>query len=262
MNTPAFHGDNIVHQLLRKFLVGMACVLATTTAIAAETTATVLITGANRGIGLALVEEFKNSGYTVIGTARKPGAANALKKLGVQVEQLDVADSASVKRLATRLKGKPIDILVNNAGMLNDEPEQFSAVDIDQLDTEFQVNALGPLRVTQALLPNLLASDKKLVANISSMMGSMELNTFGCCLGYRASKAALNSFTKTLAVDLDGQGLSFVVVHPGYVRTGMNDGKGNITAAQSAAGLYSVIAKLGPADNGRFFDYNGKPMPW
>jgi len=247
---------------IRKFLVGIACVLAVAAPNAAEPRGTVLITGANRGIGLALVEVFKESGYSVIGTARKPATAKALNDLGVRVEQLDVVDSVSVKRLATGLENVPIDILINNAGMANDEAGQFAATDIDQMDTEFQVNSLGPLRVTQALLPNVLASEKKIVANISSMMGSMELNTFGCCMGYRASKAALNSFTKTLAVDFNGQGISFVALHPGYVKTGLNDGKGNITAKESATGLHSVIIKLGPADSGKFFDYQGNPMPW
>lgn len=251
-----------MYQILCKILVGIACVLAITAPCVAETQGTVLITGANRGIGLALVGVFKDYGYSVIGTARRPGAAQALNELDVRVEQLDVTDSSSVKRLAASLKGESIDILINNAGMLSDEPKQFAKVKVEQLNTEFQVNALGPLRVTQALLPNVLAGEKKIVANISSMMGSMELNTFGCCLGYRASKAALNSFTKTLAVNFSGQGISFVVLHPGYVKTDINDGKGNVTSQQSAIGLHSVITRLGPADSGKFFDYKGTPMPW
>jgi len=116
--------------------------------------------------------------------------------------------------------------------------------------------------VTQALLPNLDASEGKQVANISSMMGSMELNTWGCCLGYRGSKAALNSFNKTLSMELGKREFVFVVLHPGYVKTDMNKGGGNITTGESAAGLFKVISQLKAEDNGKFYDYQGKAMPW
>ncbi len=230
--------------------------------VQADGEGTVLITGANRGIGLALAEAFNEAGYSVIGTARKPDGANALRSVPARVMQLDVTDPDSVARLAADLGDEPIDILINNAGMVNEEAPEFADVDVEQLVVEFQVNALGPMRVTQALLPNVMAGDTKVIANVSSMMGSMELNTFGCCMGYRASKAALNSFTKTLSVDMAGQGTIFVMVHPGYVKTDMNDGKGNITSEQSAAGLFSVISGLDASDDGKFFNYDGKSMPW
>ena len=239
-----------------------AIILLTTTSMFAAEDETVLITGANRGVGLALAEEFSRAGYSVIGTARRPEAATDLKRLSVRVVQLDVTDPESVARMAEQLAGQPIDILINNAGILAAEPEDFRDVDIESLENEYQVNALGPLRVMQALLPNVLASQRKVIANTSSMMGSMELNTFGCCLGYRASKAALNSFTKTLSVDMTGRGMTFVVLHPGYVRTDMNDGEGQITAAESAAGLYTVISGLDETDDGKFYNYDGTPMPW
>jgi len=242
-------------------------ILATTSfgivpAQAAEDRGTVLITGANRGIGLALASEFHSHGYSVIGTARKPGQAADLKALGVQVEQLDVASQTSVDAMALRLKGQPIDIVINNAGMIGHDAKDFADLKVDQLEGVLNVNSLGPLRVTQALLPNLQASKGKTVANISSMMGSMELNTWGCCLGYRASKAALNSFNQTLSVEYGKQGMVFVVLHPGYVKTDMNKGAGNITTAVSADGLFKVISELDASDNGGFYDFSGKPMPW
>jgi NAD(P)-dependent dehydrogenase (short-subunit alcohol dehydrogenase family) len=229
---------------------------------ATEKQGTVLITGANRGIGLALARRFHEADYRVIGTARKPDQATALAELGIAVEQLDVTSQASATALAKRLEGVAIDILVNNAGIAGHNADSFAELDIDKLETVLDVNTLGPLRVSQALLRNIETSQRKIVANISSMMGSMELNTWGCCIGYRASKAALNSANQTLSVEFGKQGLIFVVLHPGYVQTDMNDGKGQITPQQSADGLFKVITSLKTEDNGKFYDYSGKPMPW
>lgn len=229
---------------------------------ASDSNGTVLITGANRGIGLALAEKFQAGGFDVIGTARSPDKANDLKALGVRVEQLDVTDPASVSALAQRLDGMPLDILVNNAGIKGHDARDLADLDIEQLDTTLDVNTLGPLRVIQALFANVRAGDRKVFANISSMMGSMEMNTWGCCLGYRASKSALNSFTKTLSVDYKDEGLVFVTMHPGYVQTDMNDGQGNITTAQSADGLFNVISGLTVDDNGKYYDWQGKELAW
>ena len=135
-------------------------------------------------------------------------------------------------------------------------------MDVNAMMRTLDVNTLGPLRVIQALYPNVQASNRKLVANISSMMGSNELNTWGCCADYRASKAALNAINTTLAQDFGKQGVTFVVFHPGYVQTDMNEGKGNITPTQSATGLLAVISELSPSDNGKFYDWRGKELPW
>ena len=230
--------------------------------LAADSAGSVLITGANRGIGLALAEKFKAAGYDVIGTARSPEKASELKALNVRVEQLDVTDSASVSALAQRLDGLPLDFVINNAGIKGHDASALADLDIEKLDMTMDVNTLGPLRVIQALFPNVSASERKVFANISSMMGSMEMNTWGCCLGYRASKSALNSFTKTLAVDYADSGLVFVTMHPGYVQTDMNDGQGNITTAQSAEGLFDVISGLTVEDNGKYYDWQDKELPW
>ncbi|MEE4658861.1 MAG: SDR family oxidoreductase [Halieaceae bacterium] len=235
--------------------------LAIPPALAREGT-TVLITGANRGIGLALAQAFTGAGYQVIGTARTPDTAMELKASGARVLPLDVTDAASVDAMAAALEDTPIDIMINNAGIKGQDSRDFAALQVDDIHRVLDVNTLGPLRVMQALFPNVLAGERKVFANISSMMGSMEMNTWGCCLGYRASKAALNSATKTLAQDFGKLGLSFVVLHPGYVQTDMNDGQGRITPEQSAAGLLKVISALGPEDNGRFYDWQGKTLPW
>ena len=223
---------------------------------------TVLITGANRGIGLALAEEFTEAGFEVIGTARKPAKATELKATGARVVQLDVTDAASVAAMAKGLEGVPIDIVINNAGVALDRGRELADLDMESIERTLAVNTLGPIRVMAALYPNVKASDRKVFANISSMMGSMEMNTWGCCLGYRASKAALNSANQTLAVDFGKEGLTFVVFHPGYVQTDMNEGQGNITPAQSAKGLTRVISGLNAEDNGKFYDWQGKELPW
>ena len=247
---------------IKKVLTAVFLLIASATVTAAEGAGTVLITGANRGIGLAMAESFSKAGYSVIGTARKPAKATALKSLSVRVMQLDVSEPESVAGLAHQIGDEPIDILINNAGMLRQEASEFEKVDIEALVTEFQVNALGPLRVTQALLPNVLAGKRKIVANISSLLASMELNNFGCCLGYGGSKAALNSFTNSLADKMADSGIAFVMLHPGYVKTDLNEGAGSITTSQSAAGLYSVITGLSEADNGKFLRFDGQSMPW
>ena len=229
---------------------------------AEDAQSTVLITGANRGIGLALAQNFAEAGYQVIGTARSPKKATALEAVGARVEQLDVTDPDSVSALGQRLKGLPIDILINNAGIGGGDSTDMAALDVEEMMRVLNVNTLGPVRVTQALFPNLLAGNNKLTISISSMMGSMELNTWGCCAGYRASKAALNSINKAFALDFADQGMTFVVMHPGYVQTDLTEGGGDISPQQSAEGLMSVILGLKHSDTGKFYDWQGKELPW
>ena len=229
---------------------------------AADSKGTVFITGANRGIGLHLAQNFSSAGYEVIGTARKPDQATTLKETGARVEQLDVADQASVDAMAQRLAGTPIDILINNAGVKGDDSRDMASFDVENMQWVLDVNTLGPVRVIEALFSNVQSGERKMVVNISSTMGSIELNTWGCCAGYRASKSAINSITRTFAVDYGKQGMTFVTMHPGYVQTDMNDGQGNITPTQSAVGLINVITGLDTSDNGKFYDWQGKELPW
>ena len=240
--------------------LSLAWILAVSPAFAEK--GTVLITGANRGIGLALAEQFVDAGYQVIGTARKPAKAAALKGLGAQVEQLDVADPNSVAALASRLGNTPIDILVNNAGIVGHTTPNLASLDIEKLNLVFQVNTFGPLRVTQALMPMLASGQKKQVINISSMMGSMKLNTWGGHIGYRGSKAALNSFNQTMAIDLGKQGYVFVVMHPGYVQTEMVNNTGDISAEVAVERLMQRIEELDMSNSGTFWHSNGEVLPW
>lgn len=220
-----------------------------------------LVTGANRGIGLEFAEQLQAAGYKVIGTARKPREAADLRALGVQVEQLDVADGDSVRALAERLKSQPIDLLINNAGISGHAAPSFEATDFDQVAHTFEVNSLGPMRVTQALLPNLEAGSDKAIVGVTSIMGSLE-NSGGGYYGYRASKAALNMFKTSLSSELGPRGYTIVLIHPGWVQTRMGGDSAPVPTAESVAGMVAVILELEPKDNGGFVDYQGEPLPW
>ena len=248
-------------KLVCVLLLGLFSVLSVET-FAADSKGTVFITGANRGIGLSLAQNFADAGFNVVGTARKPEQATALKDTGARVEQLDVTDQASVDAMAQRMAETPIDILINNAGIKGGETKDMASLDVENMEWVLNVNTLGPVRVMKALFPNVQSGKRKMVVNISSSMGSIEQNTWGCCAGYRASKSALNSINKTFAMDFGKQGVSFVVMHPGYVQTDMNEGQGNITPNQSGAGLMNVITGLDASDNGKFYDWEGNDLPW
>jgi NAD(P)-dependent dehydrogenase (short-subunit alcohol dehydrogenase family) len=227
----------------------------------AATPPTVLVTGANRGIGLEYARQFAAKGYKVIGTARDPVDAKELSAVAGRVEALDVTDAASVAALAARLQGVAIDILVNNAGMFDRRDVSVDRVDFAVMEQHFAVNSLGPLRVTQALMPNLRAGKRKTIVNMSSQLGSIELSK-GDWFAYRTSKAALNQITRTLSAELAPDGFTCVVLHPGWVRTDMGGANATYTPQESVAGLVAVIEKLSPADNGRFLDFKGNAIPW
>ena len=220
-----------------------------------------VVTGANRGLGLEMARQLASAGYGVVGTARKPAEAEELRALGVEVRQLDVTDDASVAALAEALGGRAVDLLVNNAGIYPRE-SGLASLDLDDVKLAFDVNALGPLRVTRALLPNLREGHGKKIVHVSSSMGSIASNGRGGSYAYRASKTALNSFNKTLSIELAGEGFVAIVVNPGWVRTDMGGPNARLTPEQSVAGLLKVIAGLEPGDNGRFFDHSGEELPW
>jgi NAD(P)-dependent dehydrogenase (short-subunit alcohol dehydrogenase family) len=222
---------------------------------------TVLVTGANRGIGLEYARQLSSKGYRVIGTARNPARANELAAIADRVEALDVADAASVAALAKRLEGEAIDILINNAGIFDRTDVSLDKVDFELLQQTLTINTLGPLRVIQALMPNLRLGQRKLIVSMSSQLGSIEQSN-GRWYGYRTSKAALNQINKTLSAELAPEGFICVVVHPGWVRTDMGGTAATYTPKESVAGLIGVIEGLGSADNGRFYDFQGKPIPW
>jgi NAD(P)-dependent dehydrogenase (short-subunit alcohol dehydrogenase family) len=222
---------------------------------------TVLVTGANRGLGLEFVRQLQARGETVIATAREPEAAAELRNTGARVEALDVGDPASIEAFAGSLGEQPIDLLINNAGM-GVGGKSFVDEDFNAVETYFRVNSLGPMRLTQRLLPNLRAGQGKRIAGLTSKMGSIADNTSGGAYGYRASKSALNMLNKSMSIDLRREGFTCVVLHPGWVATDMGGAAAPLAAPESVRGMLAVIDGLGPEDGGRFFDYLGAEIPW
>jgi NAD(P)-dependent dehydrogenase (short-subunit alcohol dehydrogenase family) len=219
--------------------------------------ATVLITGASRGIGLELARQYRDRGDTVVAACRE--ATPALEALGVKVvEGADVTDEAAVERMAATLDGEPLDVLVNNAGVLS--VESLDDLDLDRIRRQLEVNSLGPLRVTAALRDRLRPGAK--VAIVTSRMGSIDDNTSGGYYGYRMSKAAVNMAGRSLAHDLKGRGVAVAILHPGFVRTDMTGHQGHVEPAESAAGLIARIDELTLETSGGFWHANGEPLPW
>jgi NAD(P)-dependent dehydrogenase (short-subunit alcohol dehydrogenase family) len=218
--------------------------------------ATIVITGANRGIGLALAELFAKRGDRVIGTSRR--AAPELKALGAEVhEGVEVADDRAVASFAKALAGRTVDILVNNAGIY--ASDRLDTLDFDTLREEFEVNALGPVRVTRALLPLMKAGGK--VAIITSRSGSIGDNGSGGMYGYRMSKAAVNMAGVNMALELKPKGIAVALLHPGMVNTGMGSGAG-IEPEVSAARLIARIDEMTLATSGKFLHAEGYELPW
>lgn len=218
---------------------------------------TALITGANRGIGLELCRQLKTKEWEVIAVCRR--GSPELDQLGVRIESgVDVTSDEAVADLAHRLGGIRFHLLVNNAGILT--RESLEDMDVERIRQQFEVNALGPLRLTCALLPNLGHGSKVIL--ITSRMGSLGDNTSGSRYGYRMSKAALNIAGISLAHDLRERGIAVGILHPGYVRTGMTQYEGYVDPPESAAGLIARIEELTLDTSGGFWHANGERLPW
>ena len=222
---------------------------------------TVVITGANRGLGLEFARQYQQAGWNVIGTAREPGEATDLNALKVRVEQLDVASADSVAALAAKLKGQSVDLLINNAGV-SGGARRLEELKMEDLEHIMNVNAYGPVRVTQALLPNLRTGAGKTVVSISSGLGSITQNTRGGNYAYRQSKASLNMFMRTLAAELKGEGFVCIPMSPGWVQTDMGGPNAQLTPEQSITGMRKVIDNLKPEDSGKFWNHDGSEVPW
>lgn len=228
---------------------------------------TVLITGANRGIGLELTRERVAQGDQVLACARKPADAAMLQALAanhraaLSVIPLNVADATSVFALCNAVGERPLDVLVANAGIIGPERQSTLDMDYEGWAETFAVNAMGPLRVAQALLPNLRRSENALVMIVSSQMGSMASSSSDR-LAYRASKAAANKVAQALAHDFKPMGIAVVAVHPGWVRTDMGGAQAPLAPAESARGLSRLIDETGMAHTGRFLNVDGAELRW
>ena len=217
----------------------------------------VVITGANRGVGLELARHYAAEGCEVIGVCRQSSEELA-GVAGQVIDGVDVTTDAGIDKLKSGLAGKRISLLINNAGLLQDE--QLGSIDFDSIRTQMEINAYAPLRVAEALAP-LMGQGSK-IANITSRMGSIADNDSGGRYGYRASKAALNAFGKSLAVDLKPRGIAVAQLHPGYVKTRMVNFGGLISPEESARGLAERIANLTLENTGSFWHSNGEELPW
>ncbi|MBN8940682.1 MAG: SDR family oxidoreductase [Rhizobiales bacterium] len=230
----------------------------------------VLVTGGNRGIGLALVQAFLDRGDRVVATARDPAKAAELNAKAAQAPErlavvaLDVANPASVAGLAGRLTGAGVtalDVLVNNAGIIGPARQSTLDMDFDGFAETLAINTLGPLRVVQAVLPLLKAGRDAKILTITSAMGSMS-HTTSDRIAYRTSKAAVNKLMQGLGTDLAPQGIAVAVAHPGWVRTDMGGQAAAVAPADSAAGLVGLIDRMAVGEPCSFHDWSGRAVPW
>ena len=227
----------------------------------------VLVTGANRGLGLEFVRQYLADGDEVIAACREPAVATSLRSLSsatagrLSVIELDVTDPVSVRRAAERTE-RDLDILINCAGVMGARHQTLGSIDYEDWLQVLKVNLLGPARMCEAFLPRLAQAGRPLVVSITSGMGSLADNSSGGYIAYRTSKAALNMLMRSAAIDLQPRGVSCVLVNPGWVKTDMGGPGATLTATQSVTAMRRLIAKLGPQDSGRFFNYDGREYPW
>lgn len=229
---------------------------------------TLLITGANRGLGLGFCEKYAERGDTVIAACREPERADGLQALAqrfgnLRIEKLDVADFDQIDALAGRLADRAIDVLINNAGVYGDRAGAgFGRLNYDDWQRTLTINSMAPVKMAEAFLPHLNRGQRKLIVAISSLMGSISDNTSGGSILYRSSKSALNSAMKSLAIDLQAQGLGVLILHPGWVKTDMGGENALIGVDESVSGMMQRIDDFDVAATGAFVKYDGKPMPW
>ena len=224
---------------------------------------TVLITGANRGIGLSLVKNYLAQGWQVHATYRSEKSSQDLLELegdNLTCHPLDVTDYQGLSEFANALPA--LDVLINNAGYYGPKGYGFGNTDIDEWRKVFEINTIAPLKLVEALFPNLQRGQLKKVACLSSKVGSMTENTSGGGYIYRSSKAALNSVVKSLSNDLSSQNFTVLALHPGWVQTEMGGPNALIDTQTSAAGLVEVIERADISRSGEFINYDGTALPW
>ncbi len=228
----------------------------------------ILITGANRGIGLEMVSYSMEQGWRVFACCRNPNNAENLFNIAklsrgqISVHIADMLELPTLQALSYELRNDPVDILMNNAGIYGPDKNTFGAVDVSGWLQAFQVNSIAPLKMVEAFSEQLLMGERKLVACMSSKMGSMADNGYGNSYIYRSSKAALNAVVKSLSIDLQPQGIISVALHPGWVKTDMGGVNAEISTRQCVEQLFSQLALLTIKDSGRFIDIDGSDIPW
>lgn len=228
---------------------------------------TLLITGANRGIGLELCKQYLEHGWRIYAACRNPDKAKELSELAsnndlLSVHALDVTNEGQLDSLKSELKGKSVDILLNNAGVYGLGASEFGKTDSEAWDEAVAVNLLAPMKMMEEFVENVSRSDKKIIASISSKMGSISDNTSGGSYAYRATKAALNAVMVSAAHDLNHLDITSLILHPGWVRTDMGGPNGELSVEQSAQKLRKILYNCTIEDSGCFFDIDGSIIPW
>jgi NAD(P)-dependent dehydrogenase (short-subunit alcohol dehydrogenase family) len=231
------------------------------------TNPTILITGANRGIGLELTEQFAEDGWQVLACCRNPAEAGQLqalaeRDLAIEIHALDVTNYEQMATLADQLGNRPIDILLSNAGIYGSKGTGFGEVDAQEWRQVLEVNTIAPLMLVQTFVEQVAASQQKLVAVISSKVGSIADNSSGGSYIYRSSKTAVNQVVKSLSIDLADRGISVISLHPGWVKTDMGGPNAEISTEESVSGLKSILQSAGPEQSGQFIEFNGSSIPW
>lgn len=220
---------------------------------------TILITGANRGLGLEFARQYAAAGWRVLATVRDPLSGKAVSDAGAEVYVADVADLSTLKRLKSALAGISLDMVLNNAGIYGDN-QSFGAVDADGFLKVMRVNALAPLQVAELFADQV--PEGGIIAALSSKMGSVAENSSGGFYAYRASKAALNMVVKTLSLDLAARKIAVIALSPGWVQTDMGGANAPLTPPQAVAGMKAVLDKVNLTDSGKFFHFDGSEVAW
>ncbi len=228
--------------------------------------AVALITGANRGIGLALVKAYADRRDKVFAAVRGSSDRTDLDEFAsaargwVEVIEMDVSDAVDVARAKRKLEAEPIDVLINNAGISGPDHQSALDMDFEGLAETLAVNSIAPLRIANAFLPNVKAAKGKIIT-LSSQMGQMQ-SASSDSLAYRVSKAAVNKLMRGLATELKPQGVPVMIVHPGWVKTDMGGDGAQLTPEESAEGMLKLIDKLDIGSTGKFLAWNGKELAW
>ena len=227
-----------------------------------------LITGANRGLGIEFARQYLADGWQVYAACRDPISASELRRLAdesghkLRILALDVTELASVKAAAAELDGKAIDLLLNNAGVMGVRGQTIGNLDYEAWAKVLDANTMGPMRVSEVFVDHVARGERKLIVTLTSGMGSLADNTSGGSIAYRSSKAAVNMVMRSLAIDLAPRGITCVVVNPGWVQTDMGGANATLTPAESVTALRRLIETLGPAQSGKFFNYDGREYAW
>ena len=228
----------------------------------------VLITGANRGIGLEFARQYTADGWEVFAACRDPSAAGQLQAMArrsvgrLTTIPMDVTNGESVRSAAKQLVTVAIDLLINNAGTAGVPGQRTGAVDYENWVRVLDVNTMGPLRVIEAFMDQIARSQRRLIVTITSGMGSLTDNTSGGSIAYRTSKAAVNMAMRSVAADLTSRRIACIVVNPGWVKTAMGGAGAPLTPEESVAAMRRLIEGVGPEESGKFFDYDGSEYPW